>query len=168
MRGPALVLAVLLLAVPVAAQDDGETREVEVALQDEGCPDGPDRFCVDPGAIKLGEGRDLVLEVTNEGQVRHNLTAGPQAPDDLAQAIQLEPLAPNETAELRVAWTALEAALDEGESSVELACGFDGHADLGERLTVEVEGGDQQPQPAAGALAALGVLSAVAALRARA
>lgn len=144
----ALVVGALLVPV-VAAQDDAQTRRVQIQLEDEGCPGGEGTFCVRPGRIQVTEEQTLVLEVTNEGQVRHNLTAPPGSPAALQDAVSMDPLAPNETATVELAWETLETAREEaGNRNVTLACGFDGHGDLGEVLTLTVgEPSEQNPQP---------------------
>lgn len=167
MRRLGLAAALFLVLVPaVAAQDAADTRRVEVSLQDEGCPAGPDRFCVRPAEVTADEERRLVLEVTNEGSVRHNLTAAPGSPEALAEAVDVAPLAPDETAEVALSWDTLSAAREAAEGPLELVCGFEGHAALGERLVVQVGAGEQNPQPAPGApLAALAVVGAALVLR---
>lgn len=155
MRAWPVLLAVVLLAVPAAlAQDEApEKRRVRVNLTDQGCPSGPNRFCVLPSRIQVDEGRTLVLEVQNTGRVRHNLTAASESPDVLAKQIEMAPLAPNGTATVRLTWeTLLQAREAAGSANLTLACGFDGHAALGERLTLTVgEPSQEQPQPAPGA-----------------
>lgn len=161
MRRVCLVVLVVLAVSPVAlAQDDADTRRVAVEIHDEGCPGGEDRFCVLPERIEADEGRDLVLEVTNEGAVRHNVTAA--GVDALEQALDERVLEPGEEATIELSWEVLSEAREEiGDRRVALECGFDGHADLGERVVILVGEEEQQPQPGfTGSLAVLGVLVA--------
>lgn len=165
----ALLVLAGLAAAPALAQDERPRREVNVSLADDGCPSGPDRFCARPGTVTLEEGADLVLRVRNEGRIPHNLTFGPEAPDALAGHGMNGTLAPNESQRLRLPWPAVSEGLgDSGQGNVTLRCGFEGHAALGERLTVHVPalaGSGQRPQPGPGAwlaLAAVGFAAWVA------
>lgn len=166
LAGALLALAALGLA---AAQDDNPQRVANVSLEDEDCPEGPDRFCVQPGSIELEEGTDLVLHVTNEGRIEHNLTFahGSQA---LADRGTNGTLAPGESQRVRVPWQAFEDGLADGQTNATLHCGRDGHAALGERLRVEVPSlaaSEERPQPAPGAWALLAVLAGAALVRRR-
>ncbi len=166
------MLALVVSIVPVAVgQDEADTRRVEVELEDEGCPAGEGRFCVLPSTITVNEGRTLLLEITNGGEVRQNLTAAPGSPAVLREAVDLAPLEPNGTATLELAWEDLEAARGEVEGrNLTLSCGFDGHADLGETVVLTVgEAAEEQPQPGVGVVAgvaAIGVAALVARRRA--
>jgi hypothetical protein len=145
------------------AQDERPRRLVNVSLQDEGCGQ-PDRFCVEPASITLEEGTDLVLRVTNDGRVEHNLTFGPEAPAALANQSMNGTLAVDETQRMRIPWPAFEEGLGE-ETNATLHCGREGHAQLGERLTIQVPSlaaSDERPQPAPGTWAGLAVLGVVA------
>lgn len=168
---PRRVLLVALLVTSlavgiVAAQDERPRRVANVSLEDEGCPQGPDRFCVQPSSITLEDETDLVLRVENEGRIEHNLTFGEDAPERLAKHGMNATLAPNETQRLRIPWDALSESLDElGQANATLHCGQDGHAALGERLRIEVPSlaaSEERPQPGPGAWAALAALGVVA------
>lgn len=165
-----VVLAALLLA-PLAlgaagAQEERPRRVANVSLQDEGCPEGPDRFCAQPDSVTLEDETDLILRVTNEGRVEHNLTFGEDAPEQLARHGMNDTLAPNQTQRLRIPWNALSEGLEQtGAANATLHCGLDGHAALGERLRIEVPSlaaGEERPQPGPGAWAALAALGIVA------
>lgn len=157
-----LVLAGLV-AVPGLAQDERPRRVVNVSLDDQGCPAGPDRFCVTPDSVELEDGADLVLRVTNEGRIEHNLTFTPDTPERLAKHGTNGSLAPNESQRVRIPWPAVEESLGEdGRVNATLECGFDGHAELGERLTIHVpslaEASERrEPGPGVWAALALGV-----------
>lgn len=164
-----LLVLLSLFAPSTGAQEDDEVlRTLEVQLMDEGCPEGADRFCISPAEIELEEGHTLVLEITNEGRVSHNLTFAPGTPAPLADHGMNGTLAPNETVELRLPWSAIEEAFEQsGQSELVLQCGVDGHATLGERIVLTVAEsmqGEERPQPGPGAVLALAVLIAVAAL----
>lgn len=164
-----VLAAAVLLAPASLAQDQADTRRVQVTLQDEGCPAGPDRFCVQPSEITVDEGRTLVLEVENRGHVRHNLTAAGSSPRVLAEAVDVAPLPPNGSTEVTLTWETLESASeDAGSSQLVLACGFDGHEDLGERLTLQIGEDEEQPQPGFGAWAALAAVGLACAIGGRA
>lgn len=153
------------------AQDDRPRRTLNVTLHDEGCPAGPDRFCVTPEAVTLEGGADLVLNVKNEGRVPHNLTFANQTPEPLANHGMNGTLDANETKRLVIPWPAVESSLEEaGRVNATLECGRDGHAALGERFRIHVPSlaaEEENPQPAPGALAALAVLGVAALIRAR-
>lgn len=162
-----LVAVAVLLSPVVLAQDGSKTRRVQVQLQDEGCPKGEGSFCVRPGQIQVSEEQTLVLEVTNAGQVRHNLTTAPGTPSALADAVSMAPLEPDETATIRLAWDVLDTAREENEArNLTLVCGFEGHAALGEQLVLSVGPAEaERPQPGFGVwatLAALGVAGVAA------
>lgn len=163
----ALVLGLAFSMVPASlAQDAADTRRVQIELRDEGCPAGEGRFCVLPGTIEVNEGRTLLLEVTNAGQVRHNLTVAPGSPPVLADALDVAPLAPNGTTTVELPWETLSTAREEaGQRNLTLECGFDGHADLGEQLIIAVgQPAEEQPQPGFGLLAGLAALGVSAVL----
>lgn len=170
------MLAAVLLAPAVvgvaAAQEDRPRRVANVTLQDEGCPQGPDRFCVQPSTVRLEEETDLVLDVTNQGRIPHNLSFPVDAPAVLAEHGMNGTLDANETQRLRIPWDALAAGLEEtGRANATLHCHREGHAALGERLSIEVPSlaaSEERPQPGPGAWGALAVLGVVAlATRAR-
>jgi hypothetical protein len=161
-----LLIAAALALAPVSAQDDRPRRVENVTLEDEGCPAGPDRFCVQPSEVTLEEGTDLILRVTNEGRVEHNLTFATGTPGSLAKHGMNGTLAVNDTRRLAIPWPAVEEA---GQVNATLHCGQEGHAALGETLRVHVPSlaADERPQPGPGALATLGALGAVAWARRR-
>lgn len=167
-----LAVAILLLAVAVwlagmgIAQEDRPRRDVNVTVEDEGCPQGPDRFCVRPAEVELEEGTDLVLNVANAGRVNHNLTFDPDTPGPLAERGMERALEPNETRRIRLSWDVIEESLEEaGTDTVRMHCGLPGHAALGERFTIHVPAlasGEEQPQPGPGVWAVLSVLAVAA------
>lgn len=161
MRRACVALAALFVLAPLAgAQEDADTRHVTVEIHDEGCPSGEDRFCILPGEIEADEDRTLVLEVTNEGSVRHNLTVPRGGPSGVADRIPEHVLEPGESVTIELPWEVLSEAKEPGQA-FELVCGFEGHADLGERLSIQVGEEEENPQPGftAGALV-MGVLVA--------
>lgn len=169
-----LVAGLLLLAsvsFVASAQEDRPRRVVNVSLEDEGCPEGPDRFCVRPANVTLEEDTDLVLQVANEGRIAHNLTFAEGTPAALAAHGMNGTLEANETTRLRIPWTAIEDGLGEtGEANTTLECGRDGHAALGERFRIEVPSlaaSEENPQPGVGAAGVLLALGAVAWARRR-
>ncbi len=164
MRRLCLVLAFLLAMVPVAmAQDGADTRRMGVEIQDEGCPEGDDQFCIQPGAIQADEGRTLVLEVHNNGTVRHNISAAEGTPSVIQDVLDEKILEPGDTATIRLSWDVLEEAREEMDGrTVVLECGFPGHAALGERLVIHIGDEEEQPQPGfTGGVALLAVLAAL-------
>ncbi len=153
-----------------AAQDDRPRREVNVTLEDEGCPQGPDRFCVQPADVSLEDETDLILYVENKGRVAHNLTFAPGTPSALAERGMNASLAVNETKRIRIPWPVVDEALGgTEEDTVIMQCGLSGHAALGEVLRVEVPSlaaTEEQPQPGVGIIA-LGAILAGAAIAKR-
>lgn len=161
-RALAVLAAALLLAPAGVAQEEQQTRRT-VHLTDHDCEAGPDRFCIRPSSVTVHEGEKLVLEIVNRGQVDHNLTADPAVPEAVAEHVQTEPIPPNDSARVEIPWEALSTAREEMESSnLTLECGFDGHAALGERLTVTIGDAEQRPQPGFTVWAALGGISLAA------
>lgn len=160
MRRALAVLAAALLLVPVGlAQEEQQTRRT-IHLTDHDCEAGPDRFCIRPSSVTVHEGEKLVLEIVNRGDVEHNLTAGPAVPEAVAQHVQTEPIAPDDSARVEIPWEALSTAREEMESgNLTLGCGFDGHAALGERLTVTIGDPEERPQPGFTTWAALAAIS---------
>lgn len=161
----------VLLAGAGQAQDDRPRRVVNVTLQDQGCPSGPDRFCAIPGEVTLEDGADLVLRVKNEGRIEHNLTFGEEVSDRLAKHGTNGTLSANETRRLHIPWPAIQAELEEsGQANVTMQCARDGHAALGERLVIHVPSlaaSGERPQPGLGAALAVAVVGAVALSRKR-
>jgi len=154
-----VLLAAAIVVPATAAQDDRPRRAVNLTLQDEGCPAGPDRFCVQPGNVTLEEGTDLVLRVTNEGRIAHNLTFADETAPSLAKHGMNRTLAADETQRLQIPWPAIEEA---GQPNATLECGRDGHAALGEVFTIHVPSlaeSDERPQPGFGTLGALAAVS---------
>lgn len=168
MRGP-WALALLLIcssAAGTALAQGASQRTVTVTLDDQGCPDGGDRFCIEPAIIEIADGDTLTLSVENKGQVRHNLTFAPDTPDGLAKHATGEPIAPNTTVEIEIPWDDIEAAMDEADGrSFELRCGFEGHAALGEVATLTVEGEGQNSQPLGWPVAVAGLIGAALLVR---
>lgn len=159
-----LVVVGLLVSatIPLAGalgQDERPRRLANVTLDDEGCPQGPDRFCAQPDVVELEENTDLVLRITNEGRIEHNLTFGEEVPPALAKHGMNGTLAVEETHRMRIPWPDLEAGLEEtGSANATLECGREGHAALGEKLRIHVPSiaaGEERPQPGPGALGAL-------------
>lgn len=169
------VLALVVLAgfalAGVQAQDERPRRTVNVTLDDDGCPDGPDRFCAQPAEVTLEDGTDLVLRVTNEGRIEHNLTFAPGTAPTLAKHGMNGTLAVNDTQQIRIPWPDVEAGLEGSDhANLTLQCGRDGHAALGETLRLHVPSlaaSDENPQPGIGAVAAVAILAGAALLRAR-
>lgn len=164
MRRLLLLLIVLLVLIPLAvAQDGADTRRMGVEVRDEGCPAGGDGFCIQPGEIQADEGRTLVLEVHNNGTVRHNISAQAGSPDVIQEALDERALEPGTSTTVRLSWDVLEDARDamDGRTLV-LECGFHGHAALGERLVIHVGEEEERPQP--GFTAGLALLAVFAAL----
>jgi len=167
-RGLFVLVAIALVGFAGAAlaQDDNPRRVANVSLADEGCPQGPDRFCAQPSTITLEEGTDLVLRVINEGRIAHNLTFPEEASAELRAHGMNGTLAPDGTQRLEIPWEAFAEGLGDDEANATLHCGLDGHAALGEQIRVQIPSlaaGDERPQPGPGAALALGVV-AIAAL----
>lgn len=160
MRGPLLGLLVLTLVAPTSLA--ASERTVRVSLMDEGCPDGADGFCIDPPTIEIDEGDTVTLLVTNDGQVQHNLTFGPDVPGSLAAHSMDRPLAPNETVEIQLPWEDIQSAIDTAERrSFELGCGQEGHRALGETTRLVVaQGAGENPQPLGWGVAGLAIVGA--------
>lgn len=164
MRGPrALALAAICLtAVLLPIVHAASPRTIEVTLTDQDCPDGDDRFCIQPAPIVIADGDTVTLNIRNEGQVQHNLTFQPGTPEVLAQHATGQAIAPNGTLEVEIPWEDIEAAIEAADTrSFTLECGFEGHAALGETATFTIEGGESQnPQPLGWPLAVAGLLGA--------
>ncbi len=164
MRGPrALALAAICLtAVLLPIVHAASPRTIEVTLTDQGCPDGDDRFCVQPATIAIADGDTVTLSIENEGQVQHNLSFEPGTPEVLAKHATGQAIPPNGTLEIEIPWADIETAIDEADTrTFLLRCGFEGHAALGETATFTVEGGESQnPQPLGWPLAVAGLIGA--------
>lgn len=164
MRRLCVLLALLLAVASVAiAQDGADTRRMGVEIHDEGCPAGEDRFCIRPGEIQADEGRTLVLEVHNNGSVRHNISAAAGSPEVIQAALDEGPIEPGDSRTIRFTWEDLEQAREEIEGrTLAFECGFQGHAALGERLVIHVGDEEERPQPAfTGGVALFALLSAL-------